>query len=138
MKYNERYADLKKPSFAPPAWVFGPVWTFLYFLIAISFGTVWYKAFYLYIPIGLLLPFLLNLLANFAYTPIQFRLKNNYLASLDILIVLGTLIYALIHIYPYMHWVVYINIPYVLWVSYATVLQISITWLNRKGNKRSA
>jgi tryptophan-rich sensory protein len=130
-KNYEWYAQLKRPSWAPPAWLFGPVWSVLYVIIFVSFGRVWYNAFYLIIPFGLLLPFLLNLIVNFAFTPIQFRLKSNILASVDILLVLGTLIYALVHIYPYMPWVVWVNIPYVLWVAFATCLQFTITWLNR-------
>lgn len=63
--------------------------------------------------------------------PIQFGLKNDLLASLDILLVLGTLIWALFVIWPHLRWVVYANIPYLLWVLFATVLQLTITYLNR-------
>jgi tryptophan-rich sensory protein len=77
------------------------------------------------------LPFLLNLIFNLAFTPIQFRLQNNYLAALDILLVLGTLIWAMVVIYPFARWITYIQIPYLLWVSFATVLQLTITVLNR-------
>jgi len=73
------------------------------------------------------LPFALNLVFNFAFTPLQFGLKNNLLASIDILLILATLIWALYVIWPYMRWVVYANIPYLLWVSFATILQITIT-----------
>jgi tryptophan-rich sensory protein len=76
-------------------------------------------------------PFILNLIFNFAYTPIQFKPKNNYLASIDILLVLGTLFYAMYSIYLFIPWVSYINIPYLLWVAFATVLQLTITYLNR-------
>ena len=75
--------------------------------------------------------FILNLLFNAAYTPIQFGLKNNLLASVDILLVLGTLLWALKVIWPRVRWVAYVNIPYLLWVAFATLLQLSITWLNR-------
>ena len=125
------YQTLIKPTWAPPSWVFGPVWTVLYAIIAVSFGTVFYKAFTKQIPWIVALPFALNLLFNFAFTPIQFGLKNNLLASLDILLVLGTLIWALFAIWPHLRWVVYANIPYLLWVSFATVLQLTITFLNR-------
>lgn len=77
-----------------------------------------------------LLPFILNLIFNFAFTPIQFGLKNNTLAALDILLVLGTLIWALWVIRPYVPWVAYVNIPYLLWVLFATVLQLTITLMN--------
>jgi tryptophan-rich sensory protein len=77
------------------------------------------------------LPFLLNIIFNLLYTPIQFGLKNNYLASIDIILVLGTLIWALIAIYPLVRWIAIVNIPYLLWVSFATILQLTITWINR-------
>ncbi len=127
---KEWYAQLEKPSFAPPSWLFAPVWTFLYLVMAVSFGYVWYEALYLRIPFVLVLPFMLNIGFNLLYTPIQFKLKNNYLASLDILLVLASLVWALVVIFPYFRWVSLVNIPYVLWVSFATVLQLTITWLN--------
>ena len=125
------YSKLIKPSWSPPASVFGPVWTFLYILIAISFGKVFWMYFKKQIPFLIVLPFILNLIFNFSFTPIQFGLKNNYLAALDILLVLGTLIWAMVAIYPHARWVTYIQIPYLLWVSFATVLQLTITYLNR-------
>ncbi|MDO8373643.1 TspO/MBR family protein [Polaromonas sp. YR568] len=125
------YAQLSKPFFAPPAGVFGPVWTVLYVIIAVSFGFVLLQYLRRRLPFRVLLPFILNLLANLAYTPIQFGLKNNALASLDILLVLGTLVWAMAAIRQRARWVVWVNIPYLLWVLFATVLQLSITWLNR-------
>ena len=125
------YQTSIKPSWAPPSWLFGPMWTVLYVIIAVTFGTVFYKAFTGKLPWIITLPFVLNLIFNFAFTPLQFGLKNNLLASIDILLVLGTLIWALMAIYPHIRWIVYANIPYLLWVSFATVLQISITILNR-------
>lgn len=128
------YSTLIKPTWSPPSWLFGPVWTVLYTIIAISFGTVFYKAFTKQIPWIVALPFALNLLFNFAFTPIQFGLKNNLLASIDILLVVGTLLwalYALWHASPELRWVVYINIPYLLWGTFATCLQLSITYLNK-------
>lgn len=76
------------------------------------------------------LPFILNLIFNFAFTPLQFGLKNNFLAAVDILLVLGTLVWAMIAIYPHARWVSYMQIPYLLWVLFATVLQLTITYLN--------
>jgi tryptophan-rich sensory protein len=77
------------------------------------------------------LPFGLNLLFNIAFTPLQFGLRNNKLALLDIILVLLTLIWAIVVVFPVAVWISWANIPYLLWVSFATVLQISITWLNR-------
>lgn len=126
------YSQLIKPSWSPPAWLFGPVWTGLYILIAISFIKVFLMGWQKQIAFIIVLPFILNLVFNFAFTPIQFGLKNNLLASLDILLVLGTLIWAMIAIYPYSQWIFYIQIPYLIWVSFATILQLTITYLNFK------
>ena len=128
------YSQLIKPTWSPPSYLFGPVWTVLYAIIAVSFGTVFYKAFTKQIPWIVALPFALNLLFNFFFTPLQFGLKNNLLASLDILLVLGTLVWALYtiwHVSPSLRWVAYVNIPYLLWVAFATVLQLTITYLNK-------
>jgi tryptophan-rich sensory protein len=83
------------------------------------------------IPFIIALPFILNLFFNFIFTYLQFGLKNNLLAGIDILLVLLTLIWAMIAIYPYAKWVTYIQIPYLAWVTFATVLQLTITYLNR-------
>src|SRR3989344_6286 len=123
------YSQLEKPTWSPPAWLFGPVWTALYAIIAVSFGIVFYKTFTKQIPWIVALPFALNLIFNFAFTPLQFGLKNNLLAAIDILLVFGTLIWALYAIWkarPEFRWVVYANLPYLLWVSFATVLQLTI------------
>ncbi|MBP9715032.1 MAG: tryptophan-rich sensory protein [Candidatus Pacebacteria bacterium] len=125
------YSTLIKPSWAPPSFLFGPVWTVLYVLIFISFGKVFMMFYQKQIPFVVVLPFILNLIFNFSFTYFQFGLKNNLLASVDILLVLSTLIWAMIVIYPHLKWVTIINIPYLLWVSFATVLQLTITYLNK-------
>lgn len=124
------YRELIRPDWAPPAWLFGPVWSVLYTIIAISFGYVFYLWYRGEISWLIVLPFLLNLIFNAAFTPLQFGLQNNLLAAIDILLVLGTLGWALYVIYPYAAWVTYVNVPYFLWVSFATALQLTITYLN--------
>lgn len=128
------YSRLIKPSWTPPSWVFGPVWTVLYAIIIVTFGMVFYKASMKQVPWMVALPFALNLVFNFAFPPIQFGLKNNLLASLDILLIIATLIwafYALWHAAPDLRWIVYANIPYLLWGSFATCVQLTITYSNR-------
>lgn len=124
------YQLLDKPTWAPPSWLFGPVWSVLYVIIITSFGSVFYKAFTKQIPWMVAVPFVLNIIFNLAFTPIQFGLRNNILATVDILLVLVTLVWALIAIYPHMRWVSFINIPYLAWVCFATVLQVTIMVMN--------
>lgn len=124
------YQTLIKPTWAPPSWLFGPVWTVLYAIIAVTYSAVAWMYFQHKIPFIVLLPFLLNLIFNLLFTPLQFGLQSNILAAIDILLVLGTLVWALVAIYPYASWISYANIPYLLWVSFATVLQLTITYLN--------
>lgn len=128
---NQWYEQLKKPSWSPPAKVFGPVWSFLYLIIVITFGFVIYLFSTSQILWIVFLPFLLNIVFNIAFTPLQFGLRNNYLALIDIILVLTTLIWAILGIYNTAPWVSFANIPYLLWVAFATVLQAAITWLNR-------
>lgn len=124
------YQTLIKPTWAPPGWLFGPVWTFLYAVIAVSYGYVGYLFITKKIPFIIILPFILNLVFNALFTPLQFGLQNNLLAMIDIFLVLGTLIWAMIAIHPYASWVSYVNIPYLAWVCFATVLQVTVTVLN--------
>ncbi len=137
METQNWYQSIIKPSWAPPAWLFGPVWTFLYVIIAVTFGYAGYLFFKGRISFLVLLPFILNLIFNLAFSPIQFKLQNNSLASVDILLILGTLIWAMVAIWlasatagPYAKWIALANIPYLLWVSFATVLQLMVTYLN--------
>ncbi len=131
MNEKSQYLEYIQPSWAPPAWLFGPVWSVLYILIAISFGYVFMKAWQGQIPAIVVVPFIINLIANAAFTPVQFGLKNLPLASVVILVVLGSLVWSMVMIWPHYKWVALIQIPYLLWVSFATVLQLTITYLNR-------
>ncbi len=116
----------------------------LYVLIAASFGTVFLKVWHGDLPSMVAVPFVLNLIANLAFSPIQFRLRSNALAALDVLLVLATLLWGLFALYVEslklsistgasdLLWILYANIPYLIWVSFATVLQLTVTYLNRR------
>ena len=132
METSLYYKELKKPSWAPPSRLFGPIWMILYIIIFISFGYVVCLYCKNIISFFILLPFILNLIFNFAFTPIQFSLKNNVLATVDIVLTASTLLWALYVIYPYASWISYINIPYALWGIFAAILQFTITLENRK------
>jgi translocator protein len=130
METTTWYATLLKPAWAPPAWIFGPVWSVLYFIIFLTFGYVFYKVWQGELPKIVALPFALNLVFNAAFTPLQFGLQNNLLAAIDITLVLATLVWALYLIYPHVPLIAFANIPYLIWVSFATFLQYTITYLN--------
>jgi tryptophan-rich sensory protein len=127
----EWYAQLVKPVWAPPAYLFGPVWTVLYVFIAGSFGFVFYQAVTKHMPRRVALPFALNLLFNLAFSPLQFGLRSNLLAMVDIVLVLVTLMWAIVAVYPRARWISFLQLPYLLWVAFATVLQLTVTYLNR-------
>lgn len=127
---NSWYKDLNKPSWAPAEWVFGTVWSILYpIIIAINVYIivllVQHKITWL-----IALPFWLNLFFNIIFTPIQFGMRNNALAFVDILLVLITIAWAMVAIWPHAKVATIAFVPYLLWVAIATVLQLSITLKN--------
>lgn len=128
------YASLIKPAFAPPAWLFGPVWAVLYLVILVSYGYVVWLYFKKDLPFMVLLPFVLNVVFNLVFTPIQVGLRSNVLACVDIVLLVATLVWALVAIWPHARWVALVNVPYLLWGAFATVLQFTLTWLNRSPN----
>ena len=130
MPMNDWYQTLIRPDWAPPAWLFSPVWSVLYTIIFISFGYVFYQIIQGKIPLIVGLPFVLNLLFNAVFTPVQFWLQINWLALLIVALGVATLLCAMVVIWPYAPRVALVNIPYALWGTFATVLQASITYLN--------
>ena len=130
MDNKQWYSQLNKPKWSPPSYLFGIVWSILYVLIIISFGFVFIKVFNKDIPFIIVLPFILNIIFNILFTPIQFRLRNNLLGLIDIFLLLVTLVWLMVSIYTYYPWVTYIQIPYLLWVGFAFVLQGEVTRRN--------
>jgi len=129
---NEWYHKLNKPSWSPADYVFGQVWSVLYVIIFIV--NIYISVLIIEGDLNWLvgIPFWLNLFFNIIYTPIQFGLKNNLLALADILLVLATIFWSMLVMWPINNFIALSYSPYLLWVSIATVLQVSITWLNRK------
>ncbi len=130
METSAYYQTLIRPEWAPPAWLFGPVWSVLYLIIIISFGYVLYQWKKGNVKTSILIPFILNAIFNVLFTPIQFGLENNFLAAVDIFLTLITLVWFMVAIWKKYKWVAIVNIPYLLWVSFATVLQFTVTYLN--------
>lgn len=130
MSWMEWYDSLDKPSWTPAPSTIGLIWQILYPVILITFGFVFVQVFRSKVSWWVALPFAINLVANLIFTPIQFGLRNLPLASFDILVVWVTIIASMIAIWPHYRWVAIAQIPYLIWVSIATTLQLSITYLN--------
>jgi benzodiazapine receptor len=131
METYQWYESLNKPFFAPPPWLFGVAWSILYPIIFISYGYVFYKVFKKEIPFIVALPFIINLITNLLFSPIQFGTRNFLLASIDVTVIVASLVWAMVTIYPYSKTVTLAQIPYLLWGLFATILQYSITYLNK-------
>ncbi|MCZ8089505.1 TspO/MBR family protein [Flavobacterium sp.] len=126
------YADLNKPFFNPPNWIFAPVWTLLYVMMGFAAGRVWNKidtdeknvkkAF---------LFFIIQLALNALWSYLFFGLRNPMLASFEI-ILLWLMIYETYLQFKKLDKISgYLLLPYLAWVSFATVLTFSIWYLNR-------
>src|SRR6056297_1601614 len=104
MREAEIYTQWIQPSWAPPSWLFGPVWSVLYAIIAVSFGYVFVKVWQGEIPAIVALPFVLNLIANVSFTPVQFGLQNLWLAAIVILVIWVTIPWMMWMVHPYAKW----------------------------------
>ena len=127
----EWYQSLAKPSWTPAPRIIGLIWQVLYPVIIATFGFVFVQAGRRKIPWLIALPFAINLVANLMFTPIQFGLRNLPLASIEILLVWGTLLWMMLAIWRHYRWVAVAQMPYFVWVSIATVLQLAITGMNQ-------
>lgn len=130
MESSQWYSQTKKPKWSPPSWLFGPVWSILYIFIFISFGYVFVRVYEGDMDVIVLLPFVLNILFNILFSPIQWKLRSNLLASIDIFLMIVTLVWIMASIYNYYPWVTYMQMGYLLWICFAFVLQVTITKLN--------
>lgn len=124
------YDNLNKPSWTPSPETIGTIWTILYPIIFLTHGTVLYRAIKGQLSWMIALPFIINLIANAAFSPIQFGLRNNLLATIDLLVILGTIVWGMIVIWPEVRWIAYAMIPYLVWVTIAGVAQVAITVKN--------
>lgn len=124
------YATLNKPSFNPPNWIFAPVWTLLYLSMGICAFLIWEKGFNKKQVRTALLIFALQLFLNVLWSFLFFGLKSPSLAFVGI-IVLWLAIAATIYVfYKISKPAGLILIPYILWVTFATLLNFSILILN--------
>jgi len=127
---DEWYFELRRPSWTPPGWLFGPAWTLLYVLIGISAWRVWRVGGMKRDPVALSL-FAGQWVFNFAWTGIFFGLKRPDIALAEIIVLLaliaGTAWRARRHDRP----AAWLLVPFLGWVSFATALNGAFWWLNR-------
>lgn len=128
--YPEFYSSIAKPFFAPPAWLFGWAWGIIYPLITIAFVYLCILVIRDKAPKKLLWVLIINLIANLLFTPVQLGFHAFWPASVDILIILGTLAYFEWNIWRYSKTIFFLLLPYLLWGAYATVLQLWIMAIN--------
>ena len=126
----EWYATLNQPSFNPPNWVFGPVWTTLYIIMGISFFLIWK------LEAGkqrnqAIVIFLVQLLLNFGWSFFFFYFQMIGVALIEIVLLWSTIVLMLTRFYKLNPLAAYLNIPYLLWVTFATALNAAYFFLNR-------
>jgi benzodiazapine receptor len=126
----EWYASLNQPSFNPPNWIFGPVWTALYLLMGISLFLIWK------LDAGkernrAILVFLVQMLLNFGWSFLFFYFNMIGIALIEIILLWMSIVIMLYLFFKIKPAAAYINIPYLLWVTFATVLNAAYYFLNR-------
>lgn len=124
------YQTLNKPFFSPPNWVFGPTWTILYFLMGVSAFLIWQKGYKSKKAKEALILFIIQLLFNFLWSVFFFGLHSIFLGLLDIIILWILILITTLKFYKISKIAAYLLIPYLLWVTFATLLNLSILILN--------
>jgi translocator protein len=126
---NTWYAGLRKPTFTPPSWIFAPVWSTLYLLMALSAWLVWRAAGWSGSRVALLL-FFAQLAFNLAWSGLFFGLRRPDLALVDIGLLLASIIATALAFRTFSSLASWLLVPYGLWVAFATLLNFKIWRLN--------
>jgi tryptophan-rich sensory protein len=129
------YATLVKPSFAPPNWLFGPAWTTLYILMAISLYIVWVeydkREFRRRDAIKpALMAFGAQLILNAAWSFLFFGLRSPFYGLVGIILVWLAIVWTMIKFWKISKTATWLLVPYILWVSFASILNYAVWQLN--------
>jgi tryptophan-rich sensory protein len=130
LPFREWYDQLSKPEWTPAVSTIGTIWAVLYPLIAVVYGYALVQVAKGTWPRSLILPIVLNVVLNLCFTPIQFGLRNFLLASVVVVAVCATAMWTAFALYTHSKTLALALIPYIVWTGIASVLQITITWLN--------
>lgn len=125
------YLTLPKPFLSPPSWVFGPVWTLLYFLMGVAAFLIWQKGLEKKEVKIALTFFAIQLFFNTLWSIIFFGLHNPFLAFIEIIILWISILATIIYFYKISRVTLYLLLPYILWVSFAGYLNFSIWQLSK-------
>lgn len=125
------YSTIQKPSFTPPNWVFGPAWTMLYILMGVAAFLVWQRGLGSRAGRIALACFLVQLVINALWTPVFFGLHRVGLALVVIVLLWVAIAVTMYYFAQVSRAAAVLLAPYLVWVSFATVLNASIWWLNR-------
>lgn len=125
----EFYAQLSRPSWAPPSEVFGPVWTVLYTLMAIAAWLVWREKGLraARAPLGL---FVIQLAVNALWSWLFFAWRRGALAQIEIIVLLVLIVMTIVTFWRVRRLAGLLLLPYLLWVSYATALTFALVRMN--------
>ncbi len=126
---NDWYMALNKPSFNPPGYLFGPVWTVLYIFMGVSLYLIWQS------PVNeqrtrAIALFAIQLFLNFWWSFLFFKFQLLGIAFIEIILIWMSIVAMIYAFYQIHKPAAYLQIPYLLWVSFASVLNGAIWWLN--------
>jgi len=124
------YQTINKPSFNPPNWIFGPMWTLLYILMGVAAALVWYEGLDRKVVKTALTIFGIQILLNGLWSVLFFGLQNPAIALIEIIVLWVLILICIIKFIKIKNVAGYLMIPYLLWVSFATILNASIWYLN--------
>jgi benzodiazapine receptor len=124
------YAVLQRPSFSPPNWVFGPVWTILYLLMGFSLYLIWVKGIKTKKAKIAITFFGVQLGLNALWSILFFGLQQPFWAFIEIIFLWAAILGMIIIFYRIDKRAAYLQIPYILWVSFAAVLNFFIFYIN--------
>lgn len=126
----EWYAGLAKPSWTPPNWVFGPVWSLLYLMMALAGWLVWRQAGVTSVAVPLAL-FGLQLVLNVAWSAVFFGLRRPGAAFAEIILLWFVILASMSAFWRVTRLAGWLMLPYLLWVGYAASLNLAIWLMNR-------
>ena len=123
------YTTIEKPTWNPPNWLFSPVWTTLFLMMAVSAWLVWRQERFSKVKFALGW-FAFHLILNLMWSILFFGLQQIGWAAIEIILLWGAIVVLIVLFYRHSKWAALLLIPYLLWVTFASTLTITIWTLN--------